>query len=183
VTERVFLVGYRGTGKSTVARLLAGRLGWAWADADELLEGRHGRSIRAIFAEEGESGFRDKEAAVLEELCRRPRHVIATGGGVVLRPENRQRLRAAGTVVWLTASAPTLWQRLERDATTGERRPPLTVGGLAEIEELLQARQPLYAAVAHLSVDTERRLPDEVVDFLVPTLGVGTHAGRGNERL
>jgi shikimate kinase len=172
VTERIFLVGYRGTGKSTVARLLAGRLSWAWADADEILEGRHGRSIRAIFAVDGEASFRDKEAAVLEELCRRPRHVIATGGGVVLRPENRRRLREGGTVVWLTATAATLWQRLQRDATTSERRPPLTVGGLAEVEELLQARQPHYAAVAHLVVETEGRSPDEVVDFLVSALRV-----------
>src|SRR5947208_11489758 len=88
----IFLVGYRGSGKTTVARALADRLGWTWADADVVLEARHGRSIRQIFAEEGEAGFRDKEAALLEDLCGLRRHVIATGGGIVLRPENRRRL-------------------------------------------------------------------------------------------
>src|SRR5712692_10023328 len=80
----LFLVCYRGAGKSSVARLLAERLGWQWADADEVLEARFGRTIWQVFAEEGEGGFRDKEAVVLEELCGRRRHVIATGGGVVL---------------------------------------------------------------------------------------------------
>jgi shikimate kinase len=166
----VFLVGYRGTGKTTVAGLLAGRLGWEWADADALLEVRHGRSIRQVFAEEGEAGFRDKEAAVLEELCGRRRHVIATGGGAVLRPENRARLRAAGLVVWLTADAPTIWERLRRDALTAERRPALTVGGLAEVEELLRAREALYREVAHLAVATVGRSPAEVAEAVLALL-------------
>src|SRR5437588_11657323 len=94
--DNILLIGYRATGKTTVARLLAGRLGWRWADADLALEARHGRSIRRLFAEEGEAAFRALEAAVLEELCRSRRHVLATGGGVVLAEANRQRLRAAG---------------------------------------------------------------------------------------
>ncbi|HEV3263561.1 MAG TPA: shikimate kinase [Gemmataceae bacterium] len=150
----LFLIGYRGTGKTTVAGLLAERLGWQWADADQVLEARGGRNIRRIFAEEGEAAFRLMEAAVLEELCRLRRHVIATGGGVVLREANREQLRAAGRVVWLTADAATLWQRLRQDTTTTQRRPDLTVGGLAEIEQLLAAREPLYHACADLRVDT-----------------------------
>jgi shikimate kinase len=173
--ETIFLVGLRGSGKTTVARLLAERLGWQWADADALLEARHGRSIRQIFAEEGEAGFRDKEAALLEELCGLRRHVIATGGGVVLRPENRQRLRAAGFVVWLTADAATLWDRLHRDPTTAKRRPDLTVGGLAEVEETLRLRQPLYEAVADLTVDTAGRSPAQVMEaILAPLPGIET---------
>jgi shikimate kinase len=159
----VFLIGYRGTGKTTVARLLAERLGWKWLDADAVLEERHGRSIRAIFAEEGESAFRDKEAEVLAGLCALTEHVIATGGGIVLRSENRSRLRAAGRVVWLTAPAATLWDRLQRDATTAERRPVLTQGGLAEIEELLKVREPLYTACADLTIDTTERSPEDIV--------------------
>src|SRR5436190_14205402 len=110
--SRVFLVGPRGSGKTTVAALVAARLGWEHLDADAELERRFGRTVRAIFAEEGEAGFRDKEAAVLVDLCRLEEHVLATGGGVVLRPENRERLKSAGRVVWLTAAPETLAARL-----------------------------------------------------------------------
>jgi shikimate kinase len=163
----IFLVGYRATGKTTVARLLAKELGWDWVDADERLEQRCGRSIRQIFAEEGEAGFREHEAAVLEELCRCPRQVVATGGGVVLRAANRARLRAAGRVVWLTADAATIWARLQGDPATAERRPALTVGGLAEVEELLRVREPLYRACADLIVDTAERSPEEIVAHIL----------------
>src|SRR5947209_15995625 len=141
--QLVFLIGYRGTGKTTVARLLADKLGWGWTDADALVEERCGRSIRQIFAEDGEAGFRDQEALVLAELARQHKQVVATGGGIVLRPENRGLLKA-GKVVWLCAPADVLWQRLEQDATTLQRRPNLAQGGVAEIEDLLRLRAPHY---------------------------------------
>jgi shikimate kinase len=168
----IFLIGYRGTGKSTVARLLAGRLGWDWLDADAVLEERAGRTIREVFAEEGEAGFRRRESAVLGDLCRCQRHVIATGGGVVLSPDNRARLRAAGRVVWLTADAETIWRRLQADASTAERRPPLTVGGLAEVHELLRLREPHYRACADHCIDTPGRSPEEVAERVAAALGV-----------
>ncbi len=160
---RIFLIGYRGTGKTTVARLLAEKLGWKWVDADAVLESRYGRSLRTIFDEEGEAGFRTKEAAVLADLCRLSQHVIATGGGVVLHPDNRAKLKAAGWVVWLTGDAQTLYNRLKADATTAERRPALTSGGLAEIVDLLKIREPYYAACADFVIDTAGRTPEEVV--------------------
>jgi shikimate kinase len=110
---------------------------------------------------------------VLGELCGRHRHVIATGGGVVLRPENRRRLRDAGLVVWLTADARTLWDRLRQDPATAGRRPDLTVGGLAEVEALLRARRPLYEEVAHLAVDTAGRPPVEVAEAVLALLASG----------
>jgi shikimate kinase len=165
--DNFFLIGYRGAGKTTVARLLAERLGWSALDMDEALEGCHGRSIRTIFAEEGEAGFRSKEAELLEQLCAARQQVIATGGGVVLLPENRQRLRAAGHVIWLTADPATLWQRLEADASTSERRPDLSVGGLAEVEQLLQARERWYRDCAHQIVSTAGHSPQEVADAIV----------------
>jgi shikimate kinase len=166
-SERILLVGYRCTGKTTVARLLAERLGWDWVDADTVLEARTGRNIREVFAAEGEAGFRTHESAALVELCQRQRHVIATGGGVVLAAENRQRLRQAGWVVWLTADAATLWQRLQQDAATTERRPNLTVGGRVEIEELLHRREPLYRACADVQIDTAGRSPEQVVELIL----------------
>jgi shikimate kinase len=157
----LFLIGYRGTGKTTTARLLAERLGWSWRDADAVLEERHGKTIRQIFADEGEAGFRAKEAAILQELCGLHDHVIATGGGVILQPENRALLKQ-GTVVWLKAPAEVLWLRLQQDGTTAERRPNLVQGGLTEIEEMLRVRTPLYEACQHLTVDTAERTPEQV---------------------
>ena len=118
----VFLVGYRGAGKTAVGRALAARLGWAFHDADAELESQVGATVADLFAAEGEAGFRDREAAVLADLVTRPRVVIATGGGVVLRSANRDVLRT-GFVVWLTASAETLWGRIRSDPLSTARRP------------------------------------------------------------
>ena len=162
------LIGYRGTGKSTVARRVALALGWDWIDADVELELRVGRTIAAIFADEGEPAFRDLEGQVLADLAARERTVIAAGGGVVLRPENRAVLRQLGRVVWLRADADTIAERLAADETTRERRPNLTAaGGHEEIEKLLAAREPLYAECADLIVETAGRTPDEVASEVV----------------
>lgn len=159
----LFLIGLRGSGKSTVARLLASELGWSWLDADDELEKRFGQTIRAIFEAEGEAGFREKESIVLAQLCRLPQHVIATGGGVVLREHNRNLLRASGRIVWLTADVETLWQRVQTDSATTDRRPTLTVGGRTEMEEIFRFREPFYRQCADFVVDTSGRALDEIV--------------------
>ena len=102
---------------------------------------------------------------MLSELAQLTRHVVATGGGVVLRPENRARL-AAGKVVWLTAGPEVLWDRLQEDATSSQRRPNLAQGGLAEIEDMLRVRAPLYAACADWTVDVAARSPEEVAELI-----------------
>lgn len=161
----VAFIGYRGTGKSCVARLLALRLGWPWIDADVELEFRAGKSIAQIFADEGEGAFRDLESQVIADLVRRPSTVIATGGGVVMREENRQALRSAGGVIWLKASPPTIYRRMAADASTMQRRPPLTAfGGLDEIVQLLARREPLYRQCADLEIDTEDKDPQAVAE-------------------
>lgn len=171
----IFLIGYRGTGKSATACELAARLGWEWCDADQALEQRYGKSIRQIFDEEGERSFRDKESDILGELAQRQHCVIATGGGVVLRPENRAKLQA-GVTVWLTANADVIWRRLQADATTADRRPNLAQGGLAEVEELLRGRLPLYQECAAARFDTASESPEQVAERIAAWLkqsGVG----------
>jgi shikimate kinase len=163
----LFLIGSRATGKSTVAQLLAKRIGWSWLDADTVLEQRAGQSIREIFAAGGEATFRELEATILGEMCQLQGHVIATGGGVILRADNRQRLKQHGRVVWLTCHPATLWARLHADPATRARRPDLGEGGLAEVEELLRLREPWYAECAHLIVDTTARSPAQVADAIL----------------
>jgi shikimate kinase len=161
--ERIVLIGYRGTGKTTVGRLLARELGWGFADCDDVVEAAAGKSIAQLFADEGEAGFRDREAAALTDLCGRERLVIATGGGAVLRPVNRDLLKSAGFVAWLTAPPETIWARLRADSTTSQRRPNLTpTGGVDEVRALVAAREPLYRAVAHFTADTDGPSPESV---------------------
>jgi shikimate kinase len=163
----VFLIGYRGSGKTTVGRILAARLGWNFVDADSLLEERRGKTIREIFAEDGESSFRETESAILTELCSRTNAVIATGGGVILRPENRELLKRHGFVAWLDADAATLWARIQADTTTADRRPQLTVGGLAEVEQLLAARELLYRSCSDLEVPVASLSPEQAADAIL----------------
>jgi shikimate kinase len=162
------LIGYRATGKTTLARLLAERLGWDWIDADVEIEHRAGKSIAKIFAEDGEPAFRDLEALVIADLCRRDRLVVAAGGGAPLRPESRQAIRKAGKVVWLTARPETILTRMTGDTTTAARRPNLTDNDpLAEIVELLKRREPIYRESADCVVDTEGRTPDELAEEIL----------------
>jgi shikimate kinase len=171
----LFLIGTRGTGKSTVGRVLAARLGWAFADADERIEAAAGMSIADIFAAEGEAGFRDREAAVLAELAGLTNHVVATGGGVVLRPANRELLRNSGFVAWLTASPEAAFARLQADPTTAARRPNLTpAGGLEEVRAVLAAREPHYRACAHFAIDTGVPSPEAVADAILTAWNGGS---------
>lgn len=150
----VVLVGLPGSGKSTVGRQLARRLGLPFLDSDQVIEQRLGCSIRLFFEREGEAAFRDVEHAVLGELCTRPRCVLATGGGIVLRDTNRVLLQAGGSVVYLRSSPEELARRLRHDV----QRPLLQVQDpLAKLRELHAVRDPLYREVADFVVDNARR--------------------------
>lgn len=167
----ITLIGYRGSGKSSVAGPLAERLGWTAADADEEIERRAGRSIREIFAADGEHRFRQLEREVLAELLQRDRLVLAAGGGAVMDPQTRREMRLAGPVVWLQADVATLQRRIERDRSTADRRPNLTRrGGAEEIAQLLAQREPLYRECATAVIRTDgRRIPD-IVEEILPVI-------------
>jgi len=163
------LIGYRGTGKSTVGRILSDRLSRPFLDADLEIEARAGRSIRAIFADWGEPVFRDWEERTLAELTEMfPDAIVATGGGAVLREANRRRIREFGHVAWLTADPSELARRLESDRRDLGERPALTAAGtIAEIAQVLAVRRPLYQGLADTVIETGDKSPDEVATAIL----------------
>ena len=163
------LIGYRGTGKSTVGRILADRLGRPFRDADREIEARAGRSIRSIFDEWGEPAFRDWEERTLTELAAEgPGAILATGGGAVLREANRRAIREFGFVAWLTACPAELARRLAADAPGLAERPALTPAGtLDEIIQVLTVRTPLYAELADAVIPTDGRDPRDVAEAIL----------------
>jgi shikimate kinase len=176
----VTLIGYRGTGKTSVAGPLAARIGFEAIDADAEIEQRAGRTIRQIFAETGEPVFRALERDVMAELLGRRRLVIAAGGGAVLDPETRTRIQSAGPAVWLRASVDTIERQVAGDTATRDRRPNLTVsGGRREIEEMLARREPIYRQCATITVDIDGRTIDEIVEEILVALPPGSQEGEG----
>ena len=160
------LVGPRGSGKTTIGRLVAERLGVDFADADEELTARAGRSIPAIFATDGEPAFRALEAETIADLLTRAPLVLATGGGAVLNSETRRRLKAAGPVAYLAAPPATLHARTAGDPN----RPPLTdLPAEEEVAAVLAEREPLYREVADAVVPTDG-LPEFVAERVLALL-------------
>ena len=168
----IVLIGYRGTGKSTIGRQLANHLHRDFIDTDALLVERAGKSIRQIFEENGEPFFRDLESAVITSLTSRDNLVIAAGGGVILRPANVTALKKNGRFIWLQADATTLHTRITADPSTPANRPNLLVGqkggggGLKEIEKLLAIRTPLYHAAADASLDVTHLSVEHAITHL-----------------
>lgn len=161
------LIGYRGTGKSTVAKLVARHLSQSAYDSDVEVERQAGKTIKQVFEDDGEQCFRDLEVAAIERLAALPNVVVALGGGAVMRQENQDAIRDA-TVFWLKATTETIYQRISVDAKTAEQRPNLTAfGGLAEIKALLATREPVYEACSDFIVDTEGKTAEQVADEIV----------------
>jgi shikimate kinase len=163
--RNIIIVGFMGTGKSTVSRLLSERLGWESKDTDEEIERLAGRSIKQMFSEDGEEVFRDWESKVLVDVLSGSRHVVATGGGAVLREMNRRTMLSRGWVVGLTADKQSLIRRVTSATAAGTR--PLLVGDAKErVSTLLETRRNAYD-FAHVMVDTSLRSPSEVTELLL----------------
>ncbi len=163
----VFLVGPMGAGKSTICRLLADSLQLDFRDADREIEERSGVDIPWIFDMEGEAGFREREAAMLAELSENISTVISTGGGAVLREDNRKLMVAKGTVIYLKTSVDEQVRRTARD----RKRPLLQQGNPEQtLRKLMSQREPLYEEIADLTVLTDHRSPKAVVQELCQLL-------------
>ena len=156
-----------GAGKSTIGRLLAKELRLPFKDSDKEIEQRTGADIPWIFDVEGEQGFREREQAMIAELCELDGVVIATGGGVVLRPENRQALRSRGRVVYLHASVEQQLERTSRD----RNRPLLRNAEPGKVlRNLMEIRDPLYREIADVIIETDERPPRLVVQEIIERL-------------
>jgi shikimate kinase len=164
----IVLVGYRGSGKTSVGRRLADRMWWKFADSDEKIVERAGKSIKDIFEQDGEPHFRQIEADVVRELCILPDYVISLGGGAVLREENRQIMRQGDNkVVYLRCEPDVLYQRIHADPETAANRPNLTAaGGVDEVKTLLAVREPLYRQVATAELDVTNLSVDEAMKYV-----------------
>lgn len=169
----IVLLGYRGSGKTTVARVLGEQLDWPAIDTDQLVIASAGKTIREIFAERGEPGFRDLEIVAVREAIEVDPAIISLGGGAILRDENRQVLNESAHLrVFLHCDAAVLHARIHADPLTAANRPSLThLGGtLGEIEQLLARREPLYRAVMTDELDVTNLLPEAAAAAIVKLL-------------
>lgn len=164
----IVLIGYRGTGKSSVGTILGNRLGMDCVGMDTRIIEKAGMSIPKIVEKYGWAGFRDMESEVVRQLCEFDHLVIDTGGGVIERPENIEALRANGFIFWLKASVDTIIARIHEDT----QRPALTSGKTftEEVEEVLKQRIPKYKMAAQFEIDTDNLTPDQIADRVIELL-------------
>ncbi|HZN65578.1 MAG TPA: shikimate kinase [Tepidisphaeraceae bacterium] len=165
----IVLIGYRGSGKTTIGKKLADRLWQPFLDTDDLVAKKAGKSIRVIFEQEGEQRFRDLESAVIRDVAKQSEVVVALGGGAVLRQENVRVLRENyHSLVYLKCDPHELHRRIQSDPMTQQTRPSLTPfgGGLEEIQAVLAEREPVYRAAMTAELDVTHLSPDEAMVYI-----------------
>ena len=165
----IVLIGYRGCGKTSIGRKLADRLWQPFVDTDDLVVKKAGKSIKDIFAQDGEERFRQVEGEAIKEAAKLEEHVIALGGGGATRKENVKVLRDAGhKLIYLRCEPAELFRRIQLDPNTGTTRPPLTAkgGGIEEIAAVMAEREPAYRAAAQAELDVTHLSVDEALVYV-----------------
>jgi shikimate kinase len=171
VNGQIFLTGFRGSGKTSVAAIVGSRIGLPTVDLDAEIVLAAGKTIADIFRDSGEDCFRDWETKLLKTAADGPQAIISLGGGAVLRPENRQLIRSSGVCIWLDADPVVIAKRLAGDEATESQRPGLTSLPVElEIRDLMQARRPIYDEISELRVDTDRLTIDQVAEQIADWL-------------
>ena len=164
----IVLIGYRGTGKSTIAKILSARLKWSRFNLDEAIVQEMGMSIPQMVEKHGWEFFRDVEARIVEKASNKDKTIIDAGGGVVVRPKNIERLRQNGVIIWLKARPENIIRRIkdntDRPSLTGKK------SFLEEAQEVLAERAPKYQAAAHVAIDTDNLSPQDVAEKIIEEL-------------
>lgn len=165
--ENIYLIGMRGVGKSTVAKLLAERLKTSHIDLDEIIVAQEGKSIPAIVEAGGWEYFRKREREAVEKVCELENRVVSTGGGVLMFYDNAEKLKRSGIFVLLTADPETIYERLSE----ANDRPPLTNKSLREeIEQLWEERKEMYQEYANITIETDKQKEEEIVEEIMKSL-------------
>ena len=172
----IYLIGYRATGKTTVGRALATKLNRRFIDVDQIIEENAGMPVSEIVNRFGWDEFRRKEAAVISDIAQNQleKRVVATGGGVVLNPDNIKNLRQSGIVVWLYAPAATITLRMESDPQTQTLRPPLTENAVSlgeEVKNTLANRLSLYEQASHIRINTAGQNIEAICAKIIALIG------------
>jgi shikimate kinase len=166
-TMNLYLIGYRGSGKTTVAKCLAKILRRPFCDTDAVIESLAGQSIRQIFESAGESAFRQRESQVIHSIAGSAGQVISLGGGAVLAEANRTFLKGNGRTAWLRADPEVLWNRIANDQVSHDQRPNLSDrGGREEVHTILRSRTPVYNACADYTIDVDHLSPNEIAESI-----------------
>lgn len=170
----LYLIGHRCTGKTTLGRALARRLGRAFVDTDDRIVAQSGQSIADMVARHGWDHFRSREHDLIKKLSQQQDQVVATGGGIVLFTDNVAIMRAGGRVVWLRCRPDTIHRRMTADPRSGDMRPKLTPADTLheEIETTLKAREPLYRKAMDIAVDTDDFDMDQLCDTIMAALPI-----------
>jgi shikimate kinase len=166
----IVLIGYRGSGKTTLGRLLSAHLAQPFKDSDQQIITAAGKTIKEIFEQHGEEYFRDLETAAILQLAPLQNHVLSLGGGALLREQNRKAILAPKhTIIYLRADPVELHRRIHQDTATAAHRPSLTKlgGGIEEIRSVLAAREPIYRQVMSAELDVTHASPEQALEMIL----------------